>query len=69
MPTRTVFPELPPLRGLSEWQFRGRDCVFCGITLAPGNAVDLGPRRYWRGGQPCNWFPRACKKHAEGSTS
>lgn len=51
---------LPPLAGLSEHQVRGMTCVWDGVALATGTAVDLGAQTTSRAGQPLQWFPRAC---------
>ncbi|MGW4705007.1 hypothetical protein [Streptomyces sp. NPDC004285] len=58
--------ELPRMGTLTQRQQRGQDCVWCGITLASGSVVDLGPRRYRRGDWATSWFPRACAKHPGG---
>lgn len=60
---------LPPIGTLTDRQQRGMDCVFCGIVLTAGAVVDLGPQRLRRGDWTTRWFPRACKRHPEGSTS
>ncbi|MGW6418857.1 hypothetical protein [Streptomyces sp. NPDC055055] len=63
----TAIP-LPPIGTLTQRQQRGQDCVWCGITLAAGSVVDLGPRRYRRAGWATEWFPRACAKHPGGTS-
>lgn len=55
--------ELSSMGTLTVRQQRGIDCVFCGVTLAAGNVIDLGPQTFRRCGEPACWFPRACKKH------
>jgi hypothetical protein len=60
---------VPSLDLLSQRQQRGVDCVFCGITLTPATAVDLGPRRMRIADYPTRWFPRACRRHAKGRAS
>ncbi|MEV6790918.1 hypothetical protein AB0M87_02730 [Streptomyces sp. NPDC051320] len=62
----TVEIELPPVGGLSQRQQRGTDCVWCGITLTPQTAVDLGPRKLRILDHVTAWFPRACRTHKEG---
>ncbi|MFI2352002.1 hypothetical protein ACH492_34380 [Streptomyces sp. NPDC019443] len=62
-------PALPAIGTLTQRQQRGMDCVFCGITLVAGSVVDLGPQRLRRGDWVTRWFPRACKRHPEGSAS
>lgn len=59
----TDLRELPPLSSLSEQQVRGAACVYCGIHLDNGNAVDLGEQRTGRAGSAVFWFPRACPQH------
>jgi hypothetical protein len=51
---------LPSLDRLTEQQVRGATCVWDGIALTTGNAVDLGPRPARRAGSTFQWFPRAC---------
>ncbi|MFB7030097.1 MULTISPECIES: hypothetical protein [unclassified Streptomyces] len=58
--------ELPRLGTLTQRQQRGQDCVWCGITLAPGKVVDLGPRRLRIADWTTEWYPRACEKHPRG---
>ncbi|MEU7579007.1 hypothetical protein AB0B50_15550 [Streptomyces sp. NPDC041068] len=41
---------------LSDRQVRGQDCVFCGIALRAGAAVDLGARELKRCGATVRWF-------------
>lgn len=53
---------IPALDGLSQAQVRGQACVWDGITLAPGTAVDLGPRRRKRLDGHYDWYPRACRR-------
>jgi hypothetical protein len=55
---------LPAYNGLSEQQVRGFTCVWDGVALSPGTAVDLGPRTFKRLGEPVQWFPRACRRCA-----
>jgi hypothetical protein len=52
---------LPDPGTVSEPQVRGRDCVWCAITLAPDTAVDLGPRRRPVLDSSYEWFPRGCR--------
>lgn len=61
--------ELPPLSGLTQLQQRGVDCVFCGITLVPGDVTDLGPQLVDVFGTEVTWFPRAHPRHLEGGLS
>ncbi|MGW1000730.1 hypothetical protein [Streptomyces sp. NPDC002520] len=56
---------LPPYNSLSQAQTRGMTCVWDGVALTPGTAVDLGPRTFKRLGEPTAWFPRACKPCAQ----
>lgn len=59
---------LPPLDSLSQQQVEGRHCVRldCGIALAAGHVVDLGPRPFPGG---CgDWFPRECDRHTREGT-
>ncbi|QEU94619.1 hypothetical protein CP970_30340 [Streptomyces kanamyceticus] len=66
-PAESLFaPLLPSVGMLSEGQFRGRDCAFCGITLSPTTAVDLGAHHIKRSGVDVRWFPRACRTCVEG---
>lgn len=58
-------PLLPSVDVLSDGQVRGGDCVYCGVTLRPGDAVDLGVRNLRRDGA-LHWFPRACRSCADG---
>ncbi|MEV5979119.1 DUF6415 family natural product biosynthesis protein [Streptomyces sp. NPDC052114] len=60
-------PRLPAADALSDAQVRGRDCVFCGITLRAGAAVDLGAQHVKRLDARVNWFPRACRPCADGA--
>lgn len=57
--------ELPPIGELSQNQQRGIDCVFCGITLAAGNVIDLGPQKLRKGDWVTRWYPRCCKSHGK----
>ncbi len=57
---------LPAIETLSQRQQRGMDCVWCGITLTPATAVDLGPRKIKRLDYVTQWYPRACTSHGEG---
>jgi hypothetical protein len=52
---------LPDPGAVSEPQVRGQHCVWCGIALAPENAVDLGPRRKPVLDREYDWFPRGCR--------
>ncbi|GGT31202.1 hypothetical protein GCM10014713_25810 [Streptomyces purpureus] len=60
---------LPRIGTLTQRQQRGQDCVWCGISLATGTAVDLGPRPLRILDYTANWFPRACRSHTSGSRS
>ncbi|MFH8930908.1 hypothetical protein ACH4D4_28035 [Streptomyces pristinaespiralis] len=60
---------VPSLDLLSQRQQRGVDCVFCGITVTPADAADLGPRRLRIADHSTHWFPRACRRHAAGTAS
>lgn len=53
--------ELPDVAGLSDHQVRGKACVWCGITLAPDTAVDLGPRRIRILDRHVTTYPRGCR--------
>ncbi|MFD4631431.1 hypothetical protein ACFVYR_21340 [Streptomyces sp. NPDC058284] len=59
-------PQLPSVGTLSDGQVRGRDCVFCGITLTAATAVDLGTHDITRLGTVTHWFPRTCRSCAAG---
>ncbi|BCM70841.1 hypothetical protein EASAB2608_06175 [Streptomyces sp. EAS-AB2608] len=52
---------LPEVSALSQNQVRGITCVFDGVGLSPGSAVDLGERSLRRVGGRVSWFPRACR--------
>lgn len=52
---------LPPMSELSEQQVRGTACVYCGVCLDNGTAVDLGQQRAGRADRVQWWFPRACR--------
>jgi hypothetical protein len=54
---------LPPIGDLTELQVRGAACVYCGVILDSGTAVDLGEQRSRRAGATFSWFPRACPQH------
>lgn len=54
---------LPPMRDLTQRQQRGMDCVWCGIVLTPGNAIDLKPRPLHIGDRVFTWYPRSCRRH------
>ncbi|MGW0996415.1 hypothetical protein [Streptomyces sp. NPDC002520] len=56
---------LPAYNSLSQAQTRGITCVWDGVAVTPGTAVDLGPRTFRRLGEPVQWFPRACKPCAQ----
>ncbi|MFB6805509.1 hypothetical protein [Streptomyces sp. NPDC056387] len=56
-------PPLPPVGDLSEQQVRGTACVYCGIHLGAGPAVDLGERIAQLADLRVRWFPRACTGH------
>ncbi|MCA1220687.1 hypothetical protein [Streptomyces sp. 8L] len=47
---------VPPLEALTEEQRRGGACVYCGLPVPTGTAVDLGARRQADG---TRIFPRA----------
>jgi hypothetical protein len=61
--SQPLSPELPSIADLSEAQVRGAACVYCGVVLDSGTAVDLGERRGRRAGAAFSWFPRACLRH------
>ncbi len=54
------FVPLPDMAGLSEHRIRGRDCVWCGVTLTVETAVDLGERTNEADAGEAQWFPRGC---------
>ncbi|WP_455353140.1 hypothetical protein [Streptomyces sp. SYSU K217416] len=56
------------MASLSQRQRRGMDCVWCGITLTAGIAVDLGARPCRIADMTFSWYPRACRTHAEGQS-
>ncbi|MGW1466300.1 hypothetical protein ACWCPT_18375 [Streptomyces sp. NPDC002308] len=61
--------QLPDPALLSDTQQRGASCVWCGASLTPGGAQDLGPRpdpAY--GDSLVTWFPRCCLTCWEGRT-
>ncbi|MFE5296414.1 hypothetical protein [Streptomyces sp. NPDC056632] len=58
--------QLPRIGTLTQRQQRGQDCVWCGVTLTAGAAVDLGPRPLRILDYTANWFPRACRTHPRG---
>lgn len=60
MPSSALIP-LPDPAALSSAQQRGAGCVWCGITLAVRNAVNLGPRHVDVHGCRVQWFPRGCR--------
>ncbi len=64
----TITRPLPPMASLSQRQRRGMDCVWCGITLTAGIAVDLGARPCRIADMTFSWYPRACRTHAEGQS-
>ncbi|CAL9449304.1 DUF6415 family natural product biosynthesis protein [Streptomyces sp. enrichment culture] len=54
---------VPDRDGLTRRQRQGGDCVWCGLTLGPETAIDLGHRSYkdedadyWT-----SWWPRGCR--------
>jgi hypothetical protein len=51
---------LPKIDLLADLQMRGVTCVWCGTSLTPQNARDLGPRP--RPGGEARWFPRGCTR-------
>ncbi|MGW6356302.1 hypothetical protein ACWFR5_14110 [Streptomyces sp. NPDC055092] len=53
-------PLLPNPEMLTEPQIRGRDCVWCAVTLGVGFAIDLGERSASFHGTVARWFPRGC---------
>jgi hypothetical protein len=59
--------KLPRIGTLTQRQQRGQDCVWCGITLAAGTAVDLGERPLRILDYTAHWFPRACRSHPSGT--
>ncbi|WP_345034666.1 hypothetical protein [Streptomyces sannanensis] len=58
--------ELPDVGTLSQHQRHGRACVWCGVILDNGTAIDLGTRLDRTAG--VRWFPRACPQHAEAQS-
>lgn len=55
---------LPAIGSLTARQQRGIDCVWCGITLTPGNAVDVPGEHYIRRlDMRTRWYPRTCRRH------
>lgn len=62
--TTATTASLPKIETLSQRQQRGMDCVFCGITLTPATAVDLGPRKVKILDYVTSWFPRCCRSHS-----
>ncbi|MGW6357970.1 hypothetical protein ACWFR5_23080 [Streptomyces sp. NPDC055092] len=54
-------PLLPDTEALTEPQIRGRDCVWCAVTLGAGSAIDLGDRAASFHGTAARWFPRSCR--------
>jgi hypothetical protein len=68
MATKTHVPPstagcLRDFGALSYRQFRGADCVVCGIALTARTAADLGVRD--RPDGRGRWFPRACSTHPQ----
>ncbi|MFI1676601.1 DUF6415 family natural product biosynthesis protein [Streptomyces sp. NPDC020607] len=57
---RFAGPLLPSTGLLSDGQVRGRNCVFCDITLS-ANAVTLGAHDIHFLGAVVQWFPRSCR--------
>ncbi|MFI8448270.1 hypothetical protein [Streptomyces erythrochromogenes] len=55
-----TLPPLPPVGGLSTKQVRGAACVYCGIHLGVGPAIDLGEQPAAVADLAVRWFPRAC---------
>ena len=66
------------LADVSDRQFRGAACAWCGVILSPATAVDLGPRRIRLLDGHLTTRPRGCRtcavdhvraarqRHAEG---
>ena len=52
---------LPAPVGLPELRIRGRDCVWCGITLTAETAIELGTRTCDAYGTEAHRFPRSCR--------
>ncbi|WP_327738483.1 hypothetical protein OG749_36480 [Streptomyces nojiriensis] len=59
----STLPALPPVGTLTEDQVRGAACVWCGIVLDNGTAVDLGEQLARIADHVVRWFPRACRQH------
>lgn len=56
-----VLLPVPDLARVSDPQFRGAACVWCGVILAPATAVDLGERRIRRLDRHATVRPRGCR--------
>ncbi|MFE6962211.1 hypothetical protein [Streptomyces sp. NPDC057696] len=54
-------PLPPDTEALTEPQIRGRDCVWCAVTLGAGSAIDLGERVASFRGTVARWFPCGCR--------
>jgi len=54
--------DLPAVGDLSEQQVRGAACVWCGIVLHSGIAVDLGQRSVRLLDGAVTMFPRSCRR-------
>lgn len=53
---------VPAFATMSDDQVRGRSCAWCGVTLAPETAVDLGARHIRVLDQRVSRFPRGCRQ-------
>ena len=53
---------VPAFSTMSDDQVRGRSCAWCGVTLAPETAVDLGARHIRILDQRVSRFPRGCRQ-------
>ncbi|MGQ4517085.1 hypothetical protein [Streptomyces sp. DW26H14] len=62
--TQTTDQPLTDLSGLTDEQRRGATCVYCGVTVRTGSAVDLGERR---DADNIRVFPRAHPECAEAA--
>ena len=52
---------LPDLAAMSDPQFRGAACAWCGVILSPATAVDLGPRPIRLLDRHVTVRPRGCR--------
>ncbi|MDX3851399.1 hypothetical protein [Streptomyces sp. AK02-01A] len=54
----------PPMERLTKRQRHGADCLYCAVTLRPGDVVDLGGREAEDG---TVWSPRAHPRCVKGA--